>query len=127
MANPLRRFDSSPDLGSPSEHEIPVAHAARPSEPVAVRLLPDLAALAAEDPNHHLWRNGRLWWIAFTVHRGHLQERVRHSLGTPDLDEARRRREEVLARCAADPGATLSIRLAPLRGRDKASSRRQRA
>jgi hypothetical protein len=20
-------------------------------------------------PNHHLWRNGRLWWIAFTVHK----------------------------------------------------------
>ena len=28
-------------------------------------------------PDHHLWRNGRLWWIAFTVHRGHQQERVR--------------------------------------------------
>ena len=20
------------------------------------------------DSNHHLWRNGRLWWVAFTVH-----------------------------------------------------------
>ena len=24
--------------------------------------------LGVGDPNHHLWRNGRLWWVAFTVH-----------------------------------------------------------
>lgn len=113
MANPLRRFDPSPHFRSRPELVVPVAHFARPSQPVAVRVAPDLAALAAEDPDHHLWKNGRLWWIAFTVHRGHRQERIRHSLGTADGIEARRRRDEVLARAAEDPTRVLALRLAP--------------
>jgi hypothetical protein len=48
-------------------------------------------------PNHHLWRNGRLWWIAFTVHKPDWTvERVRFSLGTRDVEEARRRRDLIL-------------------------------
>jgi hypothetical protein len=51
------------------------------------------------NPNHHLWKNGRLWWLAVTLlHDGWRQERVRQSLGTADLLEARRRRDLVLAR-----------------------------
>jgi hypothetical protein len=62
-------------------------------------------------PNHHLWRNGRLWWIAFTVHKPDwTAERVRRSLGTADLDEARRRRDRVLSRYAGVPGCELSLR-----------------
>jgi hypothetical protein len=58
------------------------------------------------NPNHHLWRNGRLWWIAFTVvYDGWRQERVRRSLGTADLDEARGRRDHVLHQYAAEPNA----------------------
>ena len=53
------------------------------------------------NPNHHLWKNGRLWWLAVTLlHDGWRQERVRQSLGTDDLGEARRRRDLVLARFA---------------------------
>jgi hypothetical protein len=49
------------------------------------------------NPNHHLWRNGRLWWIAYTVlHDGWRQERVRHSLHTSDIVEARARRDDIL-------------------------------
>jgi len=48
-----------------------------------------LEAASQLDPDHHLWRNGRLWWVAFTVHLPSWQkERVRLSLGTPDLAEA---------------------------------------
>jgi hypothetical protein len=71
-----------------------------------------LEAASQLDPDHHLWRNGRLWWVAFTVHLPSWQkERVRLSLGTPDLAEARRRRDELLrlypeARCCE-----LSLRL----------------
>jgi hypothetical protein len=51
----------------------------------------------ASNPNHHLWKNGRLWWIAFTlIHDGWRQERVRQSLGTDSLPEARRRRDAIL-------------------------------
>jgi hypothetical protein len=66
------------------------------------------------DPNHHLWRNGRLWWLAFTVHLpGWQKERVRLSLGTDDLAEARRRRDEILKRYPQERNCTLSLRYAP--------------
>ncbi len=87
---------------------------ASPSAPLARRelaLAPGDARLARLGPNHHLWRNGRLWWIAFTViHDGWRQERVRHSLKTADLAEARRRRDAILASlaCAAAPAARAS-------------------
>ena len=64
------------------------------------------------DPNHHLWRNGRLWWVAFTVHLpGWQKERVRLSLGTADLAEARRRRDQILREYPAAKGCQLSLRL----------------
>jgi hypothetical protein len=66
------------------------------------------------DPDHHLWRNGRLYWVAFTVHLpGWRKERIRRSLGTADLDEARRRRDAVFAQVEREPDVTLSLRFAP--------------
>jgi hypothetical protein len=65
------------------------------------------------DPDHHLWRNGRLWWIAFTVHLpGWQKDRVRLSLGTDDVAEARRRRDELLREYPARRGCELSLRIA---------------
>ena len=62
-------------------------------------------------PDHHLWRNGRLWWVAFTVHLpGWRKERVRRSLGTDDLGEARRRRDVLFEQLAGRPELTLSLR-----------------
>ena len=74
------------------------------------------------NPNHHLWRNGRLWWLAVTLlHDGWRQERVRQSLGTADVLEARRRRDLVLARFARPatvPSAACAVTTgAPLLGR----------
>ena len=64
------------------------------------------------NPNHHLWKNGRLWWLAVTLlHDGWRQERVRQSLGTDDVLEARRRRDLVLARFARP--ATVPARAVP--------------
>ena len=79
----------------------------------------DLEALApggdpaAVDPDHHLWRNGRLWWIAFTVHRGHQQERVRFSLGTDDVVEARGLRDRALALFQKARDCEISLRFVP--------------
>ena len=71
---------------------------------------------STSDPDHHLWRNGRLWWIAFTVHLpGWQKERIRLSLGTPDLREARRRLDAVFARYPAARGCQLSLRVEPRR------------
>lgn len=70
------------------------------------------------DPNHHLWRNGRLWWIAFTVHRGHRQERLRFSLGTSDVEEARSRRDAILDLFASAEDCEVSLRFPQRRSRD---------
>jgi uncharacterized protein (DUF1684 family) len=86
-------------------------------EPEFIQHVPPVPADA--DPNHHLWRNGRLWWIAFTVHRGHLQERVRFSLQTADVAVARRRRDQFLALFAQAEDLKISIRFAPRRGRGR--------
>ena len=72
---------------------------------------------AAIDPDHHLWRNGRLWWIAFTVHRGHQQERVRFSLGTDDVVEARCLRDRALALFQGARDCQVSLRFVPRRAR----------
>jgi len=62
-------------------------------------------------PDHHLWRNGRLWWVAFTVHLpGWRKERVRRSLRTADVDEARKRRDVLFERLADQPDLRLSLR-----------------
>jgi hypothetical protein len=78
------------------------------------------------DPDHHLWRNGRLYWVAFTVHLpGWRKERVRLSLGTADLHEARRRRDAVLRGYPGQRGCALSLRIAgqPFRAGDDALMR----
>lgn len=73
-------------------------------------------AEAQHNPDHHLWRNGRLWWVAFTVHLpGWQKERVRLSLGTADRREARRRRDELFARYPSARDCQLSLRVEPPR------------
>jgi hypothetical protein len=63
------------------------------------------------DPDHHLWRNGRVWWIAFTFHTDCGRKyRVRKSLATKRVVEARTRRDALLARYAAQPKWRLSLR-----------------
>ena len=77
----------------------------------------------APDPNHHLWRNGRLWWVAFTVHLpGWQKERVRLSLRTPDVHEARRRRDVLFRRYPQIRECELSLRHAPRRSRPAAAA-----
>jgi len=68
---------------------------------------------ADPDPDHHLWRNGRLWWVAFTViHDGWRQERVRVSLQTDDVGIARRRRDELLRLVEEAGECKISLRFA---------------
>ena len=72
------------------------------------------------DPDHHLWLNGRVWWIAFTVHQDHRQERIRRSLGTHDVADARRRRDALLDLFARAEELRISLRFAPSRRRGRA-------
>jgi hypothetical protein len=51
-----------------------------------------------ENPNHHLWNNNGTWFIHYVVHPTPItKERVRKSLGTKSLAEARARRDAILA------------------------------
>ncbi len=50
-----------------------------------------------ENPDHHLWNNRGTWWCHFTLHRpDYTAERVRVSLRTREVTEARLRRDELL-------------------------------
>jgi len=62
----------------------------------------------AENPDHHLWRNGDTWWIHYTVHYetepgAGRKRRVRYSLGTPLLDQARLLRDAIFAAWTEPP------------------------
>jgi hypothetical protein len=70
------------------------------------------AIIQTDSPNHHLWRNGRLWWVAFTIHRPDwTKHRLRLSLKTADLGEARRRRDRILESFSEREDCRLSVRL----------------
>jgi hypothetical protein len=50
-----------------------------------------------ENPNHHLWNNNGTWFIHYVVHPTPItKERIRRSLGTKSLDEARAKRDAIL-------------------------------
>lgn len=46
------------------------------------------------NPDHHLWNNHGTWFVHYTVHpTSRTKERVRRSLQTKDVFEARERRD----------------------------------
>ena len=54
--------------------------------------------IRAENPNHHLWNNHGTWFLHYTVHpTPFTKERIRCSLGTKNLETARRHRDQILA------------------------------
>ena len=59
---------------------------------------PELLSIRNEDKeNHHLWNNHGTWWLHYTLHfPDYTRRRIRRSLGTTELDEARRRRDAIL-------------------------------
>lgn len=49
------------------------------------------------NPDHNIWNNNGTWWAHFTVHLpDRTKERVRVSLGTKDIAEARRQRDFIM-------------------------------
>ena len=60
------------------------------------------------NPNHHLWSNHGTWWCHYTVHLpDYTKRRVRQSLGTPSVEQARKLRDRLLQ---AKPTSGLSER-----------------
>ncbi len=60
--------------------------------------------------DHHLWRNGNLWWIVLTVYGPLGRRRVRRSLETADVALARARRDRILDRLRASTRWVLAAR-----------------
>lgn len=49
------------------------------------------------NPNHHLWNNNGTWFIHYVVHpTPFTKDRIRRSLGTKSLAEARVKRDAIL-------------------------------
>lgn len=49
------------------------------------------------NPDHHLWNNHGTWFVHYTIHPTPVtKQRVRTSLHTKSLAEARRRRDTLL-------------------------------
>ena len=47
--------------------------------------------------NHHLWNNNETWWVHYTIYPTPVTvERIRRSLKTKILEEARNRRDKIL-------------------------------
>jgi len=62
-----------------------------PHPDLSIRIRPD-------NPNHHLFNNHGTWWIHYTVHQPDFtKSRIRQSAHTPNLLEARRRRDQLLS------------------------------
>ena len=54
------------------------------------------------NPNHHLWRNNGTWFIHYTVYPTPVTaERVRCSLRTKCIEDARTKRDRLFRRLSA--------------------------
>jgi hypothetical protein len=69
-------------------------------------MFPQLAArIKPGNPNHHLWNNNGTWFVHYVMYPTRFtKERVRHSLRTKSLIEARCLRDALLAQLAVAPG-----------------------
>jgi len=68
------------------------------NHPTATAAVIALRGAGAANPNHHIWNNNGTWWLHYTLHLAdYTKRRVRESLRTRDVDEARRRRDARLA------------------------------
>ncbi|CAN5548031.1 hypothetical protein BH20VER3_BH20VER3_02140 [soil metagenome] len=49
------------------------------------------------NPDHHLWNNNGTWFVHYRIHpTAFTKERIRASLRTKSLSDARARRDELL-------------------------------
>ena len=51
----------------------------------------------SNSPNRYLWQNGKGWWMRVQPYDPAKTERLAFNLKTRDLEEARKRRDEMIA------------------------------
>lgn len=69
---------------------------------------PNTLAIRVDGSNqdHHLWNNNGTWFVHYTVYPTPItKERVRRSLKTKHVEEARQRRDELFRQLAAEEPA----------------------
>jgi hypothetical protein len=76
------------------------SRALKPAADASVGSFPRTSVrVRATNPNHHLWNNNGTWYLHYTLHPTSLtKSRVRMSLETKDVEVARHKRDEILAR-----------------------------
>jgi hypothetical protein len=53
--------------------------------------------MVAKNKDHNLWRNGKNWWLHYTMHLPDFtSRRVRLNLGTAEVETARMHRDMIL-------------------------------
>lgn len=68
------------------------------SSPTTQAAVVALRGADAGNADHHIWNNNGTWWLHYTLHLAdYTKRRVRESLRTRDVEEARRRRDARLA------------------------------
>ncbi|MEN9359732.1 MAG: hypothetical protein RL095_1267 [Verrucomicrobiota bacterium] len=61
-----------------------------------------IRTLDTSNQNHHLWNNNGIWNLNYTVHpTPHTKQRIRISLGTSSIEEARALRDRFFAEAGA--------------------------
>ncbi len=70
----------------------------------------DLSARTARNPDHHIWCNNGTYFVHLTLLRGRRKFRLRKSLKTKDVSEARRRRDRMVAYIREQTELTLVLR-----------------
>jgi hypothetical protein len=103
VRGPPAANQSAPESDSRSDAQIGFLFSAPDASltpPRIMNLLTPLPGLriSLENPNHHLWNNHGTWFLHYTIHpTSFTKERIRRSLGTKDLETARRRRDAFFA------------------------------
>ncbi len=62
------------------------------------------------NPDHHIWCNNGTYFVHLTLLRGQRKFRLRKSLKTKDVDEARKRRDRMVAFIREKTELTLLLR-----------------
>jgi hypothetical protein len=67
-----------------------------------LRIMTDKKGCRGTNTNHHMWNNNGTWWMHYTEYPTPMtKERVRRSLKTKSVEQARLLRDEILRRLEA--------------------------
>lgn len=78
--------------------------------PAQIPTVPLDRSTSDRNPDHHIWCNNGTYFVHLTLLRGGRRFRLRKSLKTRDVDEARKRRDRMVAYIREKTDLTLLLR-----------------